>query len=157
MARNIIKSIERGGYRYDVEETGDGARPYDVHQLHKAQGHWVDAGYGRYCASMAEADCLQEGSVPKRRDMPAKEGRKQSPGQTKEPHMDLISQYLASPEFAEAIGNVVVIAIMATAAGIDWKIYGRKTRRRTPPSIDTPQRRRRAAQRRTIPAGHIDE
>lgn len=43
MARNIIKSIERGGYRYDVEETGDGARPYDVHQLHKAQGHWVDA------------------------------------------------------------------------------------------------------------------
>ena len=29
--------------------------------------------------------------------------------------MDLISQYLASPEFAEAIGNVVVIAIMATA------------------------------------------
>ena len=67
--------------------------------------------------------------------------------------MDLISQYLASPEFAEA----VVIAIMATAAGIDWKIYGRKTRRRTPPSIDTPQRRRRAAQRRTIPAGHIDE
>lgn len=39
MARNIIKSIERGGYRYDVEETGDGARPYDVHQLHKAQGH----------------------------------------------------------------------------------------------------------------------
>ena len=57
--------------------------------------------------------------------------------------MDLISQYLASPEFAEAIG--------------DWKIYGRKTRRRTPPSIDTPQRRRRAAQRRTIPAGHIDE
>ena len=59
--------------------------------------------------------------------------------------MDLISQYLASPEFAEAIGNVVVIAIMATAAGIDWKIYGRKTRRR------------RAAQRRTIPAGHIDE
>ena len=71
--------------------------------------------------------------------------------------MDLIRQYLASPEFAEAIGNVVVIAIMATAAGIDWKIYGRKTRRRTPPSIDTPQRRRRAAQRRTIPAGHIDE
>ena len=69
--------------------------------------------------------------------------------------MDLIRQYLASPEFAEAIGNVVVIAIMATAAGIDWKIYGRKTRRRTPPSIDTPQRRRRAAQRRTIPAGHI--
>ena len=66
--------------------------------------------------------------------------------------MDLISQYLASPEFAEAIGNVVVIAIMATAAGID-----RKTRRRTPPSIDTPQRRRRAAQRRTFPAGHIDE
>ena len=63
--------------------------------------------------------------------------------------MDLIRQYLASPEFAEAIGNVVVIAIMATAAGIDWKIYGRKTRRRTPPSIDTPQRRRRAAQRRT--------
>ena len=58
--------------------------------------------------------------------------------------MDLIRQYLASPEFAEAIGNVVVI-------------YGRKTRRRTPPSIDTPQRRRRAAQRRTIPAGHIDE
>ena len=56
MARNIIKSIERGGYRYDVEETGDGARPYDVHQLHKAQGHWVDAGYGRSCASMAEAD-----------------------------------------------------------------------------------------------------
>ncbi|MDB6634257.1 hypothetical protein PMQ09_09400 [Bifidobacterium longum] len=71
--------------------------------------------------------------------------------------MDLISQYLASPEFAEAIGNVVVIAIMATAAGIDWKIYGRKTRRRTPPSIDTPQRRRRAALHRTIPAGHIDE
>ena len=110
MARNIIKSIERGGYRYDVEETGDGARPYDVHQLHKAQGHWVDAGYGRYCASMAEADAY-----------------------------------------------IGVIAIMATAAGIDWKIYGRKTRRRTPPSIDTPQRRRRAAQRRTIPAGHIDE
>ena len=52
MARNIIKSIERGGYRYDVEETGDGARPYDVHQLHKAQGHWVDAGYGRYCLSL---------------------------------------------------------------------------------------------------------
>ena len=71
--------------------------------------------------------------------------------------MDLIRQDLASPEFAEAMGNVVVIAIMATAAGIDWKIYGRKTRRRTPPSIDTPQRRRRAAQRRTIPAGHIDE
>ena len=70
--------------------------------------------------------------------------------------MDLIRQYLASPEFAEAIGNVV-IAIMATAAGIDWKICGRKTRRRTPPSIDTPQRRRRAAQRRTIPAGHLDE
>lgn len=70
--------------------------------------------------------------------------------------MDLIRQYLASPEFAEAMGNVV-IAIMATAAGIDWTIYGRKTRRRTPPSIDTPQRRRRAAQRRTIPAGHIDE
>lgn len=70
--------------------------------------------------------------------------------------MDLIRQYLASPEFAEAIGNVVVIAIMATAAGIDWKIYGRKTRAH-PPSIDTPQRRRRAAQRRTIPAGHIDE
>ena len=64
------------------------------------------------------------------------------------------SQARNSPE---AIGNVVVIAIMATAAGIDWKIYGRKTRRRTPPSIDTPQRRRRAAQRRTIPAGHIDE
>ena len=60
MARNIIKSIERGGYRYDVEETGDGARPYDVHQLHKAQGHWVDAGYGRYCASMAEADALAQ-------------------------------------------------------------------------------------------------
>ena len=54
--------------------------------------------------------------------------------------MDLISQYLASPEFAEAMGNVVVIAIMATAAG-----------------IDTPQRRRRAALHRTIPAGHIDE
>ena len=53
--------------------------------------------------------------------------------------MDLISQYLASPEFAEAIGNVVVIAIMATAAGIDWKIYGRKTRRQEPP-----QRRRPA-------------
>ena len=70
--------------------------------------------------------------------------------------MDLISQYLASPEFAEAMGNVVVIAIMATAAGIDWKIYGRKPRRRTPPRIDTPHRRR-AAQRRTIPAGHIDE
>ena len=55
------------------------------------------------------------------------------------------------------MGNVIVIAVMATAAGIDWKIYGRKTRRRTPPSIDTPQRRRRAALHRTIPAGHIDE
>jgi len=63
MARNIIKSIERGGYRYDVEETGDGARPYDVHQLHKAQGHWVDAGYGRYCASMAEADAYIGGQT----------------------------------------------------------------------------------------------
>lgn len=154
MARNIIKSIERGGYRYDVEETGDGARPYDVHQLHKAQGHWVDAGYGRYCASMAEADAYIGGQTA----WHAGQGRPETnPGQTKEPHMDLIRQYLASPEFAEAIGNVVVIAIMATAAGIDWKIYGRKTRRRTPPSIDTPQRRRRAAQRRTIPAGHIDE
>ena len=57
------KSIERGGYRYDVEETGDGARPYDVHQLHKAQGHWVDAGYGRYCASMAEADAYIGGQT----------------------------------------------------------------------------------------------
>ena len=56
MARNIIKSIERGGYRYDVEETGDGARPYDVHQLHKA-------GYGRYCASMAEADAYIGGQT----------------------------------------------------------------------------------------------
>lgn len=71
--------------------------------------------------------------------------------------MDLISQYLASPEFAEAMGNVIVIAVMATAAGIDWKIYGRKTRRRTPPSIDTPQRRRRAALHRTIPAGPADK
>ena len=154
MARNIIKSIERGGYRYDVEETGDGARPYDVHQLHKAQGHWVDAGYGRYCASMAEADAYIGGQTSGHAGQRRPET---NPGQTKEPHMDLISQYLASPEFAEAIGNVVVIAIMATAAGIDWKIYGRKTRRRTPPSIDTPQGRRRAAQRRTIPAGHIDE
>lgn len=51
MARNIIKSIERGGYRYDV------------HQLHKAQGHWVDAGYGRYCASMAEADAYIGGQT----------------------------------------------------------------------------------------------
>ena len=49
--------------RYDVEETGDGARPYDVHQLHKAQGHWVDAGYGRYCASMAEADAYIGGQT----------------------------------------------------------------------------------------------
>ena len=57
------KSIERGGYRYDVEETGDGARPYDVHQPHKAQGHWVDAGYGRYCASMAEADAYIGGQT----------------------------------------------------------------------------------------------
>ena len=56
MARNIIKSIERGGYRYDVEETRDGARPYDVHQLHKAHGLCVDACYGRFCASMAESD-----------------------------------------------------------------------------------------------------
>ena len=86
--------------------------------------------------------------------MPAKEGRKQTQDK---PRSHTWTSSVASPEFAEAIGNVVVIAIMATAAGIDWKIYGRKTRRRTPPSIDTPQRRRRAAQRRTIPAGHIDE
>lgn len=87
---------------------------------------------------------------------PRKAGNKPrtNQGATHGPHPSIPQ---ASPEFAEAIGNVVVIAIMATAAGIDWKIYGRKTRRRTPPSIDTPQRRRRAAQRRTIPAGHIDE
>ena len=71
--------------------------------------------------------------------------------------MDLIRQYLASPEFAEAIGNVVVPAITAPADGIDWTTCGRPPRRRHNPRIDTPQRRRRAAQRRTIPAGHIDE
>lgn len=154
MARNIIKSIERGGYRYDVEETGDGARRTTCTSSTRPKA------IGSTPATDATAHPWPRPtptSAGKRRDMPAKEGRKQTQDQTKEPHMDLISQYLASPEFAEAIGNVVVMAIMATAAGIDWKIYGRKTRRRTPPSIDTPQRRRRAAQRRTIPAGHIDE
>ena len=63
MARNIIKSIEGDGYRYDVEETNADAHPYDVHQLHKAQGHWADAGYGRYCASVAEADAYIGGQT----------------------------------------------------------------------------------------------
>ena len=63
MARINIKSSARDGYRYDVEETNADAHPYDVHQLHKAQGHWADAGYGRYCASMAEADAYIGGQT----------------------------------------------------------------------------------------------
>ena len=58
MTNDIVKSVERDGYRYDVHEMTEGAYPYDVHRLSRFNGQWADAGDGRYCESMAEVDAF---------------------------------------------------------------------------------------------------
>ena len=66
--------------------------------------------------------------------------------------MDIINQYLASPEFAEAMGNILLGIIIGLICRIAYALDPHAERDQ-PQSIDSPERRRRVELRaRTLHA-----